>query len=343
MSLKRAFVILASLIVLFCAAAAGFAAYGWRALNSPLHITEDPLRLVVESGSTLSRVGNELSEDGVLDTPRLFGWYGRLSGAATDIKVGEFDIPSGTTAIGLLDLLVAGNVVQYGFTIVEGWRFSEMLAALREHEAVALTGLDADTIMAELGRPDLHPEGQFLPDTYHFPRGTTDLDILARAHEALQEALQESWTARGDNIAVESAYEGLILASIIEKETGLASERRQISGVFSRRLQRGMRLQADPTVIYGLGESWDGDIRTRDLQTDTPYNTYTRAGLPPTPIALAGRAAIAAALDPAGGDSLYFVATGDSDRSHYFSATLEEHNAAVQRYLRRLREMSAAQ
>ena len=343
MSVKRAFVILASLVVLISAAAAGLAAYGWQARNEPLRIEDDSMRLVVESGSTLSRVGNELSEDGVLATPRLFAWYGRFSGAATDIKVGEFDVPRGTTAIGLLDLLVGGSVVQYSFTIVEGWRFSEMLAALREHEAVTLTGLDPDTVMAELGSPDLHPEGQFLPDTYHFPRGTTDLDVLARAHEALQQTLAESWATRGDEIAVESAYEALILASIIEKETGLASERRQISGVFSRRLMRGMRLQADPTVIYGLGESWDGDIRTRDLQTDTPYNTYTRAGLPPTPIALAGRAAIEAAVDPAAGDSLYFVATGDSGRSHYFSATLEEHNAAVQRYLRRLRERGAAQ
>jgi UPF0755 protein len=288
----------------------------------------------------LSRVGNELAQSGVLEHPRLFAWYGRFSGSATNIKVGEFDVPRDTTPVQLLDLLVNGDVVQYSFTIVEGWRFSEMIAALREHEAIRLTGLDVNAVMEQLDEPDTHPEGQFLPDTYHFPRGTREIDVLTRAHEALVEALSNAWQTRSDDIAVATPYDALILASIVEKETGLASERRQIAGVYSRRLRRGMRLQADPTVIYGLGEYWDGDIRSRDLRADTPYNTYTRSGLPPTPIALAGRAAIEAAVNPALGDSLYFVATGESDRSHYFSATLEEHNAAVQRYLRRLRERS---
>ncbi|MGD8322991.1 MAG: endolytic transglycosylase MltG [Gammaproteobacteria bacterium] len=343
MLLKRVVIILAALVVLAICAAGGMAVYAWQALNSPLRIEGASVRIEVKSGSTLSRVGTELAQAGILEHPGLFTWYGRIGGTATDIKMGEFDIPAQTTPVQLLELLVSGNVVQYSFTIVEGWRFSEMLAALREHEAVTLTGLEDSIVMERLGKPDTHPEGQFLPDTYHFPRGTSDLDVLARAHDALNAALDQAWQTRSPDIAVATPYDALILASIIEKETGLTSERREIAGVYSRRLRRGMRLQADPTVIYGLGEAWDGDIRRADLLKDTPYNTYTRSGLPPTPIALAGRAAIEAAVDPMPGDSVYFVATGEGDGSHYFSATLQEHNAAVQRYLQRLRDRSSGQ
>lgn len=329
--------------MLLAGAAAGVTVFAMNALRDPLVMNEQSLRLVVEPGSTLSRIAGQLAERGVLRTPRLLAWYGRINGAATEIKVGEFNVPPGTTPIELLDLLVAGDVVQYSFTIVEGWRFSELFAAVREHEAIAISGVSIDAVMETLGRPDIHPEGQFLPDTYHFPRGTSDIDVLARAHEALLTVLEDAWATRSEDAVVTSPYEALILASIIEKETGRAGERREISGVYTRRLKRGMRLQADPTVIYGLGEDWDGDIRRRDLQTDTAYNTYTRNGLPPTPIALAGRASIEAAVDPESGDALYFVATGEGDGSHYFSATLDEHNAAVQRYLARLRERSADQ
>lgn len=335
MTAKRVLVTLLAVATLCIFAGGGAAVYAWRALNAPLNLDDAERRIIVEPGSTLSRVANRLAADGILAHPRLFTLYGRLSGAATDIKVGEFDIPVEATPAELLDLLVSGDVVQYSFTIVEGWRVRDMLAALKEHEAVTSTALDATTVMARLGKAELHPEGQFLADTYHFPRGTTDIEILGRAHDALVDSLASAWAQRSALAAVDTPYEALILASIIEKETGLADERRQIAGVYSRRLKNRMRLQADPTVIYGLGEDWDGDIRSRDLRTDTQYNTYTRHGLPPTPIALAGEAAIEAALDPAGGDALYFVATGEPDRSHYFSATLEEHNAAVQRYLQR--------
>jgi UPF0755 protein len=335
MTVKRTVIILSVALAVLVCASAGVAAYGWRALNTPMQIDSPQIRLTVEPGSTLWRVGNRLARDGILTHPRLLAWYGQITGAATDIKAGEFDVPRMTTPIELLEQLVSGNVVQYSFTIVEGWRYSEMVAALREHEAIELTGLDTDAIMAHLGKPDTHPEGQFLADTYLFPRGTSDVDVLARAHNALIEALDTAWMQRSDQAAVDTPYDALILASIIEKETGLASERRQIAGVYSRRLNAGMRLQADPTVIYGLGEAWDGDIRSRDLRADTLYNTYTRHGLPPTPIALSGKAAIEAALMPAPGDSLYFVATGEPEGSHYFSATLEEHNAAVHRYLQR--------
>lgn len=337
MPVKRIIFVALGLSFVGLAAATALMTYAWQSLNTPLRFERDELRIVVEPGSSLARVGDKLHEEGFLAHPRFLQIYGRLTGSATNIKVGEFDIPRGTTPVQLIDLLVSGSVVQYSFTIIEGWDYREMLAALREHEAVELTGFDDRSLMELLGKPDLHPEGQFLPDTYHFPRGTRDLDVLARAHDALTEALDRAWQSRSDAVSVTTPYEALILASIIEKETGLESERRQIAGVFSRRLSRGIRLQADPTVIYGLGEAWDGDIRRRDLDTDTPYNTYTRSGLPPTPIALAGTASIQAAVDPLPGDSLYFVATGEPDRSHYFSATLEEHNAAVQRYLRRQR------
>jgi UPF0755 protein len=235
-------------------------------------------------------------------------------------------------------LLVAGDVVQYRVTIVEGLRYDEALAVVRAHEAVLSTDFAAMDIMRELGKPDLHPEGQFLPDTYSFARGTLDIDVMRRAHDALESTLADAWNARTEATAVDSPYAALILASIIEKETALPSERPLISGVFNRRLRAGMRLQADPTVIYGLGERYDGDIRTLDLRADTPYNTYTRAGLPPTPIALPGAAAIFAALAPTPGEALYFVATGEPDGSHAFSATLEEHNAAVRRFLARQRQ-----
>ena len=191
--------------------------------------------------------------------------------------------------------------------------------------------------MSALGAPGVDPEGQFAPDTYNFPRGTSDLTILEQAHGRLQDQLESIWRERSPTAAVTTPYEALILASIIEKETALASERRQISGVFNRRLQRGMRLQTDPTVIYGLGADFDGNLRRADLDRDTPYNTYTRRGLPPTPIALPGIESLRAAVDPDESDTLYFVATGAPDGSHTFSATLEAHNQAVAAYLRRLR------
>ena len=189
--------------------------------------------------------------------------------------------------------------------------------------------------MRVLDAEGVHPEGQFYPDTYNFPRGTNDLDVLRQAHDAMEEVLEATWTQR-QTTALRNSYEALILASIIEKETALGDERQRISGVFSRRLRRGMRLQTDPTVIYGLGDGYDGNLRRSDLDTDTPYNTYTRTGLPPTPIALPGAAALRAAVEPDDSEALYFVATGEPDGSHYFSATLEEHNEAVARYLQRL-------
>jgi UPF0755 protein len=232
--------------------------------------------------------------------------------------------------------LSSGEVIQYRLTLVEGWTFAQLLEALEQDETLEHTlaqdnGHAWPNVMDSLAID--HPEGWFLPETYQFTRGDSDSGILARSHEAMKIALDEAWNARDDDLPLDSPYELLILASIIEKETSLEAERSQIAGVFMRRLKKGMRLQTDPTVIYGMGDSYDGNIRRKDLQADTPYNTYTRSGLPPTPIAMPGRAALMAAGKPEAGDALYFVADGNG--GHTFSATLEEHQAAVKKLIGR--------
>jgi UPF0755 protein len=311
--------------------------YGWSALNQPLSIAQDGEWLEVAPGSSLSAISRELGARDVVEHPSVLRYFGRLRGDATRIQAGEYRLLPGLTSRTLLDQLVEGQVYLHQLAVIEGWRFEELRGALRAHPAVIPSGLEADEIMAALGASGVHPEGQFAPDTYSFPRGTPEIEILEQAYLSLQAQLAEIWNARSPVVAVETPYEALILASIIEKETALATERRQISGVFSRRLQRGMRLQTDPTVIYGLGDDFDGNLRRADLARDTPYNTYTRRGLPPTPIALAGGDALRAAVDPDESLALYFVATGLGDGSHTFSATLEEHNRAVSAYLQRLR------
>jgi UPF0755 protein len=326
-----------AVVLLVAAVAAALAGLAWRELNAPLTIAAEGEWVRVPSGTSLRRVTAELAERGVLDKPWLLALYGGVTGDATRIRAGEYQVPPGTTPLTLLAKLVAGEVFLHQITIVEGSRFGEMLAALRAHPAIAATELGADAIMSALGAPGVHPEGQFFPDTYRFPHGTSDVDILRMARAALTARLQDAWRERNPDVRLASEYEALILASIIEKETGLAAERKLISGVFHERLRRNMRLQTDPTVIYGMGEAFDGDLRRQDLERDTPYNTYTRAGLPPTPIALPGAASIEAAVAPEITGALYFVATGLGDGSHYFSATLEEHERAVREYLRRLR------
>lgn len=257
---------------------------------------------------------------------------GRLD-LATRLRSGEYRLDPGMTPPEVLRRLASGQVVQHRFTIVEGWTFAELRRALARHEAVhhTLTGLSDEEVMAALGAPGTHPEGWFLPETYLFPRGTRDIDILSRAHRAMRELLDRLWPERDPRLPLADPYQALILASIVEKEAKLPEERPRIAGVLVRRLALGMRLQADPTVVYGLGPDFSGRLRRADLERDTDYNTYLRPGLPPTPIALPGRAAIEAALRPEHGDALYFVARGDG--SHHFSATLEEHNRAVRRYI----------
>ena len=232
----------------------------------------------------------------------------------------------------LLSHMVAGNTKSFSVTFVEGMRFDDMLRILADtpHITSVLTGLDHQEIMRRVGQPEQHPEGQFFPATYDFGHGSEDITILRRAYQRMRRELADAWRERDPELPYETPDEALVMASIIEKETGLASERAEIAGVFVRRLRRGMKLQTDPTVIYGLGAAFDGNLRRADLRRDTPYNTYTRHGLPPTPIALPGADAIHAALHPAPGNSLFFVARGDG--SHQFSATLAEHNRAVRRY-----------
>jgi UPF0755 protein len=300
--------------------------------DSPLALPPEGYHLLIRPGASLSMVARQLTRDGVLDQPYLLRAMGRIDGSATRIKAGEYLLPPGSTPRRLLRMLVDGEVVQHSLTIVEGWTFKQMMQAVRSHSVLKRTLKDASeqAIMAQVGEPGAHPEGWFYPDTYYFPRGTTDVDFLQRAYQVMQQRLHEEWAQRAEDLPLKSPYQALILASLIERETAVAEERTRIAGVFVRRLRKGMRLQTDPTVIYGMGDAYNGNIRLRDLRKDTPYNTYTRGGLPPTPIAMPSGASIHAALHPAPGDELYFVARGDG--SHHFSATLEAHNAAVRRY-----------
>jgi len=312
--------------------------YGWFVLDyevfleTPLILDANGVDFTISSGTTLKRVAAELGERGVLDQPYYLEWYARWHKLAHRIQAGEYHIPSGITPPELLQLIVDGRVTQHAITLIEGWSFREMMATIERNELLHHTLNEADQkgIMAAIGHPEQHPEGRFFPDTYHITRGTSDIDLLKRAYRRMEQRLDAAWHTRDKGLPLRSRYEALILASIVEKETGVAEERPEIAGVFVRRLQKRMRLQTDPTVIYGIGESFDGNIRSRDLRTDTPYNTYTRHGLPPTPIAMPSGAAIDAVMHPANGKSLYFVARGDG--SHYFSATLEEHNRAVRKY-----------
>ncbi len=264
----------------------------------------------------------------------------RQSGAASKLQVGEYALTSGTTPRQLMLMMRDGKVISHRFTIVEGWSLRELRAALSKAEPLEhdTTGLADTALMEVLGHPGQHPEGRFLPETYLYTRGDKDSDVLGRAHAAMEKALAAAWDTRAPDLPLKTPDEALTLASIVEKETGIAQERPEIAGVFIRRLKLGMLLQTDPTVIYGMGDKYAGNIRKSDLVTDTPYNTYLRAGLPPTPIAMPGAAALQAATHPASGDALYFVAIGDGSGRHVFTRTLSEHQAAVRDYLRQYRQ-----
>jgi UPF0755 protein len=300
-------------------------------VDSPLSNGETAY-LEVGKGEGLARIARDLAERGILAKPLWFQILAYAEGVQKQLKYGEYEIPPGMTPRALLDKLVAGKVRQYPVTVVEGWTFSEMLAFLSRHPALKpeVSGKPPDEIMALLGATGQPPEGRFFPDTYFVTRGTSDLDVLKRAYGKMQTVLEQEWRNRSESLPLGSPYEALTLASIVEKETARPEERAAVAGVFVRRLAKGMRLQTDPTIIYGLGAAFDGNIRKDDLRRDTPYNTYMRLGLPPTPIALPGLPAIRAALHPDAGTSLYFVARGDG--THVFSATLEEHQRAVDQY-----------
>lgn len=310
-----------------------------RFLHSPVNVPVAGVNFEIVPGSSFAEVSRLLAEREIISSPRLFRGYARWTGKAGSVQAGEYRIADGTTPAELLDQFTSGAVRLYSLAIIEGWNQWDLLRALREHPQVdaVMTEEDWAPLLAELGAETMHPEGLFLPETYHFPRGTSDRELLKQAYRLMQKTLAEEWQERDPESALATPYEALILASIVEKETARADERARIAGVFARRLEKRMRLQTDPTVIYGIGPAFNGNLTRRDLQTDTPYNTYTRGGLPPTPIAMPGRDAIHAALHPAAGTELYFVATGLGDGSHRFSATKEEHDAAVAEYLRRLR------
>ena len=308
-------------------------------LNTPVSVSADGAEFSIASGTSFRTMSNELASRGIISDSRAFRIYARWTGQAAAVQAGHYLIKDGTTAAELLQQFVRGDVQLYSFTIIEGWNQRDLLKALHEDPTIdaSLTDEDWPALLESLQAEQRHPEGLFLPETYRFPRNTTDRDVLRQAYELMQKVLAEEWSGRDTTIPVQSPYEALILASIIEKETAVGDERPRISGVFTRRLQNRMRLQTDPTVIYGIGPGFNGNLTRKNLQTDTPYNTYTRHGLPPTPIAMPGRDAINAALHPAAGTELYFVATGLGDGRHTFSTTKEEHDDAVADYLRRLR------
>jgi len=330
---RRLFVFL-----LLLAIAAGAGAAWW--LNAPLPQRAgaapagQPLELAIEPGTTPRGVARAAVAAGLEVRPELLYWWFRLSRQDREIRAGNYEIPAGTTPRTLLAKLVRGDEALRAVTLVEGWNFRQVRQALARAEQLRpdTAELSDQAIMERLQRPQLAPEGRFFPDTYTYAKGSSDLAVLRRALHAMDRRLEAAWAQRAPNTPLKSADEALILASIVEKETGRAEDRAQVAGVFSNRLRVGMLLQTDPTVIYGLGESFDGNLRRRDLTTDTPYNTYTRAGLPPTPIAMPGKASLLAAVQPADTRALYFVARGDG--SSHFSESLDEHNRAVNRYQR---------
>lgn len=318
--------------MLLIVCALGGAAAWW--LHQPLALAHEPLELEIEHGTTPRGVARAVVAVGVrVDAQLLYAWF-RVSGQDRQIKAGNYEIAAGTTPYSLLQKLARGEESLRALTLVEGWNWRQVRAALAREEALQpdSAGLSDAALMQRLGRAGVPPEGRFFPDTYTYAKGSSDLAVLRRALHAMDRHLDAAWAQRASDSPLKSPEQALILASIVEKETGRASDRPMIAGVFSNRLRIGMLLQTDPTVIYGLGDQFDGNLRKRDLQTDTPWNTYTRAGLPPTPIAMPGKAALLAAVQPQTTKALYFVAKGDG--SSHFSASLDEHNRAVNRYQR---------
>jgi UPF0755 protein len=306
------------------------------ALTTPVVIGQAQL-IEIEKGDSFSKITQKLLKQNIAIKPKWFKLIAYKDQVSNQLKAGEYELKPGLTMPDVLAIFVAGKSRQYAITFPEGWSFKQLLQEIQNNPYLdkTLATMDTQSIMAKLGSSYKHPEGLFFPDTYFFDKNTTDFFILKKAYDKMQLVLQEEWENKEKDLPLENAYQALILASIIEKETGAAVERPQISGVFTRRLRKGMLLQTDPTVIYGMGDSYKGNIRYKDLRRPTAYNTYVIKGLPPTPIAMPGRAAINAALHPAKGKSLYFVAKGKGAGTHVFSTTLREHNNAVNKYLRK--------
>jgi UPF0755 protein len=312
----------------------GVAGAGYLWVQSPLALSQPVVDVSIEPGSSAREVASDLVQAGVQAPASWLYWWFRLSGQSRAIKAGSYELTTGTTPVSLLRKLVQGDEALRSVTLLEGWNIRQVREALRKAAFLqpVTQSLDNAALMAQLGRPNVHPEGRFFPDTYTYAKGSTDLALLKRALLAMDQRLNAAWSQRNPQLPLQSADQALVLASIIEKETGRAKEQAQISAVFNNRLSIGMRLQTDPTVIYGLGEAFDGNLRKVDLLADTPYNSYTRTGLPPTPISMPGKSALLAAVQPAASRALYFVARGDG--SSHFSDSLDEHNRAVNKYQR---------
>jgi UPF0755 protein len=328
----RRFLFTLFLLTAFVVLGAGAAGLWW--VQHPLKLPAPTVDLSVEPGTTPRGVAHAVVDAGV-DVPwqLLYGWF-RFSGQDRQIRAGSYELERGVTPRLLLNMLVRGEEATRSIVLVEGWSFRQIRAALAKAEQLKpeTLGQSDQELMARLGKPGVHPEGRFFPDTYTYSKGSTDLALLQRAMRAMDKKLEAAWAARASDLPLKTPDEALILASIVEKETGVAKDRAEIAAVFVNRLRAGMPLQTDPTVIYGLGTRFDGNLRKKDLQADTPWNTYLRPGLPPTPIAMPGKAALLAAVQPAQSKSLYFVSRGDG--SSHFSSSLDEHNRAVNRYQR---------
>ena len=321
-----------AIVVLVAALALGYTAYTW--LNTPLQLASDSIDLSVEPGSHPREVALQVQQAGVAVNPTLLYWWFRLSGQARQIKAGSYELERDSTPRSILSKLVRGEEALRSVTLVEGWNLRQVREALKKADQLKpLTAdMSLEELMQQVGKPGVPAEGRFFPDTYTYAKGSTDLAVLQRAARAMDRKLSAAWDQRSPQSPLKTPDEALTLASIVEKETGRAGDRPEIAAVFSNRLRIGMRLQTDPTVIYGLGPQFDGNLRRADLMADTPWNTYVRAGLPPTPIAMPGSGALLAAVQPANSKALYFVARGDG--SSQFSATLDEHNRAVNKYQR---------
>ncbi len=322
------------LAVLLAVAACVAGALAWYA-HRPLRLAASPLDFTIEPGSSMRQVARQLVEAGIDVQPAVLVALARITRQAHAIKAGSYEVEAGLTPLALLAKLTRGDVSQAELAIIEGWNFRQLRAALDRHPDLRhdSAGLSDAELLARISSTARHPEGLFFPDTYLFSRRSSDLDVLRRAHRHMLAVLDREWAQRARGLPYQNPYQALTMASIVEKETGQAADRPMVASVFVNRLKSGMLLQTDPTVIYGLGEAFDGNLRKRDLLTDTAYNTYTRPGLPPTPIAMPGVAALRAALNPPATDYLYFVARGDG--SSEFSRTLEEHNRAVAQYIRK--------
>ncbi len=310
-------------------------------LKQPIQLNAETISYEVKRGSSIRRVAKELEAQGVMKPALYFVALAKLNKQTSKLKAGEYQLTAGMKPTDVLNLITSGKAVQYKHTIIEGKSYKQLVASIKASEVLQHTLSDEDfaNIMQKIGSDFVHPEGAFYADTYNFPKNTTDLDFLKRSHKMMREKLQEAWEGRSPEASIKTPYEALILASIVEKETGDESERPMIARVFINRLDKNMLLQTDPTVIYGMGDAYDGNIRKRDLTRDTPYNTYTRAGLTPTPIATPGRAALHAVMHPAEGKALYFVARGDGSGKSYFTNSNAEHNKAVAKYLRNQRNL----